>query len=98
MKKYKKSVRTLSGAQIKGIRQKLNVTLEQVGRLTQTSFVTWCRWEHGSAVDPLHNAILTLLDRAVRKAGSRKVVRELGAAAATNDRVAMLRALVHLSS
>ena len=92
-----KKSQTKSAKRIRQLRESLNATLQQASMLLQTSFVTWCRWEHGTSVDPLHDALLVLLEQAVKKSGAAKVTESLKAAALDDDRVKMLKALVELS-
>lgn len=84
--------------QVCQIRKELDATLEQASMLLQVSFVTWCHWEHGTSIDPLHAALLILLHKALRKAGRQAVFEALKTAAIRSNRVEMLQALVKLSA
>lgn len=96
-RKVVKCKSSLTSKQVKTVRNRFGATLEEAGLLLQVSFVSWCRWEHGKGIDPLHVAMLTLLDEAIRKSGKEKVRKLLKSAAIDSDRVAMLKALVKLS-
>lgn len=42
----------MTGAQLKALRYKLNLSLSQAARQVEVSVSTWCRWESGKQPIP----------------------------------------------